>query len=117
MGFNWKKEEIEVKISRLLDSIINLAMVDEVITPDEESIIEVCRSKLWGLEHEFLAMTEKNLDVDSARVRIKELFEEVIKSAVDKAKSDGTITSDELILIDRVTKFLRSTNLEEFIHD
>lgn len=108
MSFNWKKDEIDVKISRLLDTIVNLANEDNVISDDEDVIIEATRKKLWSLRSEFEKMIDQNISLEEAKAQTKKLVDQVISSVTEAAKQDSKITSDELILIDRISKYLRN---------
>ena len=115
MSLNWKKDDIDVKISRLLDTIVNLANEDNVISDDEDVIIEAARKKLWGLHKEFEKMISQQLSLDDAKAKTKTLVEQVIFEVTEAAKKDSKITSDELILIDRISKFLRNTDFAELL--
>lgn len=115
MTINWKKDEINVRISRLLDTVVNLAMADDIITDEEEQLLQVIRKELWSLKDEFELMVAEEMSLDDATKRTKELFEQVIKKATAKAKEDGTITNDELILIDRIAKYLRNEDISEYL--
>jgi hypothetical protein len=110
MSFNWKKDEIDVKISRLLDTIVNLANEDNVISNEENIIIEAARKKLWSLRAEFERMIDQNLSLEEAKAQTKKLVDQVISSVTEVAKQDNKITSDELILIDRIAKYLRNAD-------
>ncbi len=115
MSLNWNKDDIHVKISRILDTIVNLANEDNVITEDEETIIEAARKKLWDMNKEFEKMIDQKMSLQDAKDRTKLLIKRVIAEVTDTAKKDSKITSDELILIDRITKFLRNTDFTELL--
>lgn len=115
MIFNWNKGDIDVKISRLLDTIVNLANEDNVISEEENAIIEAARKKLWDLHIEFEKMIDQKLSLEEAKTQTKILLEQVISGVTDAAKQDKKITSDELILIDRITKFLRNADFTELL--
>ncbi|MHA2028129.1 MAG: hypothetical protein ACW99A_04395 [Candidatus Kariarchaeaceae archaeon] len=116
MSFNWNKDEINVKISRLLDTIVNLANEDNVISDDEDVIIEAARQKLWGLHSDFEKMIDQNLSIEEAKSQTMLLLEQVITGVTDAAKKDKKITSDELVLIDRIAKFLRNTDFTDLLN-
>ena len=78
MSFSWKNDEIDVKISRLLDTIVNLANEDNVISEEEDVIIEAARKKLWSLRAEFEKMMEEKLSLSEARIKAKSLVEQVV---------------------------------------
>ena len=115
MSFSWDKEEISVRVSRLLDTIVTLANEDEVISPDEEAIIEVVRQKLWGLTDEFENMVDQSFSIEQARTQTKLLLEDVINVVTETAKADNKITGDELVLIDKITKYIRQSNFTDLI--
>lgn len=115
MSFNWNKDDINVKISRLLDTIVNLANEDNVISAEEDVIIEAARKKLWGLHLEFEKMIDQKLSLEEAKTHTKKILEQVISAVTEAAKQDKKITSDELILIDRITKYLRNTDFTELL--
>ncbi|MCH8905894.1 MAG: hypothetical protein IH840_02305 [Candidatus Heimdallarchaeota archaeon] len=73
MSFNWDKDEVNVRTSRLLDTIVNLTNEDHVITPDEDTIIEATRSKLYQIESQFLKMKEDNVSLDLAGAGVKRI--------------------------------------------
>lgn len=116
MSLNWNKSDIDVKISRLLDTIVNLANEDNVMSNDESAIIEAARAKLWGLHKEFEKMIDQQLSLEDARTKTKKYVEQVISEVTNAAKKDNKITSDELILIDRISKFLRNTDFASLLN-
>ncbi|MFV2015046.1 MAG: hypothetical protein ACC656_06445 [Candidatus Heimdallarchaeota archaeon] len=115
MSFNWNKDDINVKISRLLDTIVNLANEDNVISEEEDAIIEAARKKLWSLHHEFGKMIDQKLSLEEARAQTRKLVEQVISGVTEAAKQDNKITSDELILIDRIAKYLRNADFTDLL--
>ena len=93
--FNWKKDEINVKISRLLDTIVNLANEDNVISEEEDVIIEAARKKLWGLRQEFERMIDQKLGLEEARTKTRSMVEQVIAGVTEAAKQDDKIIFKE----------------------
>ena len=115
MTLNWNKDDIHVKISRLLDTIVNLANEDNVISKDEETLIEAARKKLWDMHKEFEIMIDQQTNLQDVKVKTKQLVERVITEVTETAKKDSKITSDELILIDRITKYLRNVDFTQLL--
>ncbi|OLS26059.1 MAG: hypothetical protein HeimC2_16810 [Candidatus Heimdallarchaeota archaeon LC_2] len=115
MSLNWNKDEIHVKISRLLDTIVTLANEDNIISEDEDALIEAARKKLWDMHNEFEIMIDQQMNMQEAKTKTKQLIEKVILDIADTAKKDSQITSDELIIIDRITKFLRNADFTQLL--
>jgi len=115
MSFEWKREEIRSRLTQLLNSLIKIAMEDEIVSEDEQAIIDTLSRHILAMEDEFSQMTTKHYDMEMATNHTRELFEKAIEATVRQAKQDGTITADELILIDRLTKSLRREELSKYL--
>ena len=106
MSINWKRDEVKERSSHLLDTIVALTMADNVVTPDEEELVNVIREQIYSFEAKFSSIVERQLNLEEATAEVTSIFEEVITIAANKAKEDGTITSDELILNEDISKYL-----------
>ncbi|MCY3414271.1 MAG: hypothetical protein INQ03_21680 [Candidatus Heimdallarchaeota archaeon] len=115
MRLNWTKEQLYLHISKLLDMMVNVAQEDDVITDDEEAIIEVCRQRLWAEHAEFEKYIDDDTPIDEIRDNISNILQKVLKEATETAKTDGTITSDELKLIDQMAKFIRTNDITKYL--
>lgn len=115
MTFTWKESEIHYKLSNLIDYVIETAFQDEIISSDEESLIEVIRGEMWNLEKQIKQLVESQISIDGAEQKIKEMFEMVLSQTAQTAKKDGTITADELLIIDRLAKYIRKENFRDYI--
>lgn len=110
----FEEENLQKQISQLLDMIIKVANQDNKITADENSLIEIIKTKMSSLEDEFLKLINKQLNTELLATEVKNLIEVVLNQTVEKAKEDGVITVDEIVIIDRLAKFLRSPKFIEF---
>jgi len=114
MGIVWKKEEITRRLTDIVDHIVAVALKDDVITTDEQELLDVIRQHLLSFESTFEALIEEHRDVEQVMSKTRALFEQAIATAAQQARKDGTITSDELILIDRMAKSLRNEDLSRY---
>ncbi len=110
---DWKPEEIRIRLSRLLDTLVSLAMEDNLVTDDEEAIIERIRFTLWSLENEL--MGSQIMDEFQFREKIKNLFDNALQQVLATARADGLITSEENRLISKIKEFLQSNGLSRLI--
>ncbi len=110
---DWKPEEIRIRLSRLLDTLVTLAMEDNLVTDDEEAIIERIRFALWSLENEFQELIK--LDEYSFRNKMQSMFDKVLQDVISTARADGLITSDENRLIKKIKEFLATNGLSRII--
>ena len=115
MPLEWNVKDINIHTSRMLDELINLANLDNLITEEEDMIIEACREKIWALQNEFTQMVENNLDLPSVRSKVKSMLKNIIHTAAEAARADGKITSDELYLVDRLNKYIRDNDFSKII--
>lgn len=110
---DWKPEEIRIRLSRLLDTLVTLAMEDNLVTDDEEAIIERIRFTLWSLENELMDL--ENLDDYQFREKIQNLFDNALQQVIMTARADGLITSEENRLILKIKEFLQTNGLSRLI--
>jgi hypothetical protein len=115
MALNWKEGEIRQRLSNLIDHVIETAFQDEIISPDEEALIEVIRQGVRDLETQMKQMIQRQISLEQAEQEIREMFERVLSQAAQTAKNDGTITADELLIIDRLAKYIRNEDIAEYI--
>jgi hypothetical protein len=115
MTFIWKESEIRYKLSNLIDHVIETAFQDKVISSDEETLIEVIRGEMRNLEKQIKQLVESQITIDSAEQRIRDMFEMVLTQTAQTAKNDGTITADELMIIDRLAKYIRNEDFRDYI--
>ncbi len=110
---DWKPEEIKIRVSRLLDTLVTLAMEDNIVTDEEEAIIERIRFALWSMENQFQDYIK--LNEFEFRNKVQDMFDRVIQEVMMKAREDGIITSDENRLITKIKDFLREDGLSRII--
>ncbi|RMG30558.1 MAG: hypothetical protein D6732_15945 [Methanobacteriota archaeon] len=110
---DWKPEEIRIRLSRLLDTLVSLAMEDNLVTDDEEAIIERIRFTLWSLENEL--MGAQNIDEYRFKEKIQTLFDNALQQVIMTARADGLITSDENRLITKIKEFLQNNGLSRLL--
>lgn len=115
MSIGWKKENVRLKLMELMNNIRTVALEDTVISNDEETILEGLKWDILQLEDEISQIIEDGMDKHEASLRIKQLFENVIDSSAKSAKDDGTITAEELVMIDKLAKYLRNMDASEFL--
>ena len=114
MEITWKKGEITQRLMRLCDTLIEIAMEDDIISDDEQALIDVMKKHVMDVEDQFALMIDQQKPVDEVIKQTKVLFERAIEATAREARKDGTITADELILIDRVAKSLRREDLTKY---
>lgn len=114
MEIKWKKEEIKERLTKLLDKIVNLALDDDVISSDEQDIIDTLREHILSFENRFATMIDDHTETEEVMNQLTNYFERAIEATARQARQDGTITSDELILIDRLAKSLRQEDLSKY---
>ena len=71
--------------------------------------------KIWALQEEFASMIDDNLDLVSVRLKVKTMLKDIIHSAAEAAREDGKISSDELYLVDRLHKYIRTNDFSKII--
>lgn len=115
MTIEWDRREIHSKLSGLMDRITHLAMDDNVISIDEQELIDVIKNHVFSFEDQIEIMVDDNDDFPTIVQKVKNIFEGGIEAAARQARKDGTITSDELILIDRLAKSLRNEDVSTLL--
>jgi hypothetical protein len=109
----WNRDEIQIQISRLLDSLISVAMEDHIITDDEEKIIEGVRMKLWQMENEIAELIKLN---DSEfKKKLTDTLNSTLMEVYQTARDDGIITEEEKSLINKIRAFMRNNGIETLI--
>lgn len=108
----WKIDDINIMTSRILDNLVTIALQDNIVTDDEEAIIESVRQGLWDLEEEIKASID--LPAHEFKRKIREIFNSVLKEVIQTARLDGSITSDERDLISSIRKFMTEENIQQF---
>jgi hypothetical protein len=111
MTIEWNRNEIHSKLNGLMDRITHLAMQDNVISEDEQELIDVIKNHVFSFEGQIEEMVESHDDLPTIVEKVKSVFESGIEAAARQARKDGTITADELILIDRLAKSLRNEDV------
>lgn len=115
MAFTWNGGEIRQRLSNLIDHVIETAFQDERISSDEEKLIEVIRRGMWDLEIQIKEMVQHQISLEVAEQEISEMFEKVLSQTAQTAKTDGTITADELSIIDHLAKYIRNEDISDYI--
>ncbi len=110
---NWTPEEINLKTSRLLDTMVSLAMEDNLVTDEEAVIIEQVRMTLWELESTIKTLLD--LQSNEFKEKIQELFETSFRNIIQKARQDGVISKDENRLLKQIESFLRENGLSRIL--
>ncbi len=115
MTFSWNPDDLDLHISRMLDLIVNLANEDNIVTVDEEVMIEALRQKLWQLKPKFDEIVQHSNSIDEAREQIKILFKNVLNEMADTATADKKVSADELKMLDKLAKYIRENDFSQII--
>ncbi len=109
----WTKDEVNIRLSRLLDGVVSLAMDDHIISDDEEIIIERVRKGLWDMEEKVNQMVD--LDDEKFKAELRQTLRTVIDDVTKEARKDGILTQEENRLIKRIRKYLEEQGVDSFV--
>ncbi len=109
----WTKDEVNIRLSRLLDGVVSLAMDDHIITDDEEIIIERVRKGLWDMEEKVNQMVD--LDDEKFKAELRQTLKMVVDDVTKEARKDGILTQEENRLIKRIRKYLEEQGVDSFV--
>ena len=109
----WTKDEVNIRLSRLLDGVVSLAMDDHIITDDEEIIIERVRQGLWDMEEKVNQMVD--LDDEKFKAELRQTLKMVVDDVTKEARKDGILTQEENRLIKRIRKYLEEQGVDSFV--
>jgi hypothetical protein len=100
------KEEIDQQISNLIDKLRKTAMEDLQITFEEQAIMDKIEEDLQNLQSQIIQVLESELDDEEFDDLVNDFLNDIIHNIIDVAKLDGTISDDELRLINAVQDFV-----------
>jgi len=109
----WTKDEVNIRLSRLLDGVVSIAMEDHIISDDEETIIEKVRKGLWMMEEKVSNIVD--LDDDKFKAELRQTMKSVIDEVMKEAQMDGIMTQEENRLIKKIRDYIVQQGLEDFI--
>lgn len=101
-------EEIKIRLIRVTERLRQIAMEDEIITPDEQTILDIVKTGVKNLEIQVIQVLESDLGEEEFQDLVIEVFNDIIKNVVTAANLDGIITSDEQKLIDQLREIVNT---------
>ena len=101
-----KKEQIDQEIDKLMTELNNVAMIDNVISQDENAIIAKIREELKNLEKQLVQILESELEDHEFNDILIDCLDDCIVKVEKVAMEDGIITDDEQQLIKVLKEFV-----------
>ena len=101
-----KKEQIDQEIDKLMTELNKVAMIDNVISQDENAIITKIREELKNLENQLVQILESELEDNEFNDILIDFLDDCIVKVEKIALEDGIITDDEQQLIKVLKEFV-----------
>ncbi len=98
-------EEIKSSLSKLIAELERKALEDDIISKDEQALLECVQRDIENLESQLAEMLGSSLDEQEFRDLAAQVLQDMFENALRVAKSDGKITRDEKELIDIIQRF------------
>ena len=99
------KEKIKAELKDLLDSLVEIAKEDGVITDDEANIIDEVGKGIEDLEHQVFQILNSDLSETDFKELTNEILKTLVYNATKVAMQDEVLTEDENRLLKKLEEF------------
>ena len=97
---------IKNSLNIIIDKLMKIAMSDNILTSDEEALIQSIKTDLTQVEQQLLQVLESDLSDDEFEDLLHQLLHTSLQNATKKAMEDGVVNYDERNILLQLNKLV-----------
>ncbi len=101
-----KKEQIDREIDKLMKELNKIALFDDVISGDEQAIIDKIADQMKNMQEQIVQVLESELHDEEFNDLLMDCLNDTIVNVEKVAMLDGIITEDEKKLLGVLKEFV-----------
>ncbi len=101
-----KKEQIDREIDKLMKELNKIALFDDVISGDEQAIIDKIADQMKNMQEQIMQVLESELHDEEFNDLLMDCLNDTIVNVEKVAMLDGIITEDERKLLGVLKEFV-----------
>lgn len=99
------KDQIDTCIIECIKDLEEIAMRDNVLTEEEDLILDQIRSEFSNLQDQLIQVLESNLSESEFNELLIDMLHDIVENIMAVAMADNNISDDERVLIVKLHDF------------
>lgn len=99
------RDEIKRNLQDFFTSLVALANEDDVITEEEQNVLDKIKEGIDDLEEQLFQVLESNLSIAEIKDIERQILQDIVHNTMNVIEEDGVVSKDESVLLTQLEKF------------